>query len=163
MRFSYNDFLEPDPPETLPARPRTWGSRTRELPGLLAQVVGEPMAMRGRWGSGDEVRVYGPADAIRRRRRLFDDRPLALAATRLSVHPTLSDYGPSGLTLEAYACDVEDWAEEIRQRFQNGLIGQRGHLCARILPSSWSWLRAWSPGLVAVGVAADYPGFFNKG
>jgi hypothetical protein len=166
MEIGIDDFIEPDPEVPHKRRGCALGMTKAELAERLSARVGEDMRLRKDFGAAfgfglEDVRFYCPANMRRTRSGLFAERPMALAAERLSVHPVHGDFGPPGLTLQAYEEDVLEKAADVRAALQRGRLGLRGTLHVRVLPSSWCWGRMFSPGLFAVGLPEDYPGFFD--
>ena len=131
---------------------------------LLSAEVGEPMRLSRALGPAycdEDLRIYRPDWTSSVRLGSAEDRPLAVVAFRLMVHPEHSDYGPPGLALRAHEQNLLEYAEGIRCDLQRGLFGESSPVGVRVLPSSWSWRRVWSPGLVAVARVRDYPALFT--
>ena len=163
MHFSGHDYIEPDA-QIEPRSHRGWDLTRRKFALLLSGQVGEPVRLSRELGLGfcrEDLRIYRPARATPVQLVTDEDRPLAVVALRLMVHPEHSDYGPPGIALRVFERELLQRAEEVRHYLESGLFGPGSPVGVRVLPSFWSWRRAWSPGLVAVGRMRDYPALFE--
>lgn len=164
MRFGLHDCIEPEVRYGRSTPGRKWSVTKSKLALLLSERVGQPMRLAHELGPAycdEDLRIYRPEWTSSVRLGSAEDRPLAVVAFRLMVHPEHSDYGPPGLALQAHEQNLLEYAEDIRCDLKRGLFGESSPVGVGVLPSSWSWRRVWSPGLVAVARVRDYPALFT--